>query len=251
MSFFSRIWKSRGLQILLMQMLGVMVYTIMTETDLTFLDPYYIFKADKSTVKYQSQVDSVLNQFKKVPFQSLNPAFKASSGMNLNPQAYKSLIFYEIERADLPKKLANHFSVRDFVSKDLLSTGYKSKNHPIYLLVDKKLIYKTLELCDSLNAKGYNDKGFEIVAAHRNPSQNNTVKGPPKSRDLKGQALDIRIRDINKDGQINQADKKIVLDLLEDRIIKDKGGVGRYVGTLSIHFDVRGTKARWDSYSRN
>jgi hypothetical protein len=39
-----------------------------------------------------------------------------------------------------------------------------------------------------------------------------------------------------------------VLDLLEKEIIKSSGGIGRYPGTRAVHFDVRGYKARWDSY---
>ena len=63
-----------------------------------------------------------------------------------------------------------------------------------------------------------------------------------------GEALDLRINDINDDGRRTQADKQIVLDLLEQHIIKDKGGIGKYPGTMSVHFDVRGYKARWDRH---
>jgi len=63
-----------------------------------------------------------------------------------------------------------------------------------------------------------------------------------------GEAVDIKIGDINQDGFANQEDKTIVLDLLEKQIIKNTGGIGRYPGTLSVHYDVRGYRARWDSY---
>lgn len=41
------------------------------------------------------------------------------------------------------------------------------------------------------------------------------------------------------------------MDLLETKIIKNTGGIGKYVETMSIHFDVRGWRARWNSYSRS
>jgi len=42
--------------------------------------------------------------------------------------------------------------------------------------------------------------------------------------------------------------KKIILDILENKVIGDQGGIGRYPGTMSVHFDVRGFKARWDKH---
>ena len=52
--------------------------------------------------------------------------------------------------------------------------------------------------------------------------------------------------DVDGDGRYTDADKTIVLDLCEKDIIADKGGIGRYPGTRSIHIDVRGYRARWD-----
>jgi uncharacterized protein YcbK (DUF882 family) len=58
--------------------------------------------------------------------------------------------------------------------------------------------------------------------------------------------VDIEIGDVDKNGKINKADKKIVLDLLENQIIGNQGGVGRYPWSQTVHFDVRGWYARWD-----
>ena len=123
-------------------------------------------------------------------------------------------------------------------------------SQPIYWLIDKKILYKTLELQDSLRSKDYDPHGFSISNGHRHPHYNDQIGGASKSQHLWGKAIDIKIKDINKDGKSNQADKKIVLDLLENHIIKRRGGVGRYVGTMSIHYDVRGHYARWDSFKR-
>jgi uncharacterized protein YcbK (DUF882 family) len=64
---------------------------------------------------------------------------------------------------------------------------------------------------------------------------------------LYGRAADLVIKDINNDGKKNQEDKTIALEILE-KIVGDKGGMGLYPGTMTIHIDCRGYKARWDSY---
>jgi len=51
-----------------------------------------------------------------------------------------------------------------------------------------------------------------------------------------------------KDGKSTKEDKDIVLDTLEKKVIKNEGGLGSYPGTQSVHYDVRGVRARWDSF---
>jgi uncharacterized protein YcbK (DUF882 family) len=75
---------------------------------------------------------------------------------------------------------------------------------------------------------------------------NEAVNGVENSRHILGQAIDIVIGDINRDGGYTVEDKQIVLDILEDKVIRNAGGVGRYPGTRTVHFDTRGFRARWD-----
>jgi len=35
---------------------------------------------------------------------------------------------------------------------------------------------------------------------------------------------------------------------LEKKVIKNEDGLGLYPGTQSVHYDVRGVRARWDSF---
>lgn len=66
-----------------------------------------------------------------------------------------------------------------------------------------------------------------------------------------GQAIDIIILDINQDGNIDSKDVDIVFKILDREIVKNKGGIGTYKNESGffnqqmIHFDCRGTKARW------
>lgn len=72
-----------------------------------------------------------------------------------------------------------------------------------------------------------------------------------ESKHKLGQAIDIIVLDVNKDGKSDSKDVDIVHQILDKKIIKDKGGLGTYknepgfFNKQMIHFDCRGTKARW------
>ncbi|MEL6669954.1 MAG: hypothetical protein AAFP08_13345, partial [Bacteroidota bacterium] len=80
------------------------------------------------------------------------------------------------------------------------------------------------------------------------PKENASAGGASLSRHILGQAIDMLIGDINRDGRYTDIDKQIVLDIANQDIIGDRGGIGRYPGTRTVHIDVRGYRARWDSY---
>ncbi len=71
------------------------------------------------------------------------------------------------------------------------------------------------------------------------------------SRHLKGQAVDIFVLDVNKDGKANAKDVDIVYQILDKKVIKSKGGIGTYKHNSTffdrqmVHFDCRGKRARW------
>ena len=118
----------------------------------------------------------------------------------------------------------------------------------IICIFNEKIFYKTLELQDELEKLGYDPHGFTIVNGHRHPAYNERIGGASLSRHMKGEAVDITVDDVNMDGYANKADKDIILDLLERKIIGNEGGIGLYPGSGNVHYDVRGTRARWDSY---
>ena len=218
-------------------------------------ESYYQWQYDKlsgqTIVTSKQKIDEILNQFETIPYQELPKEFIQHS--NYNSAKYKKLVknatFLKIQGTSIFQYLVGDFRIMQFLPKDdfyydnldALGTG-----KPIYWMMDKKLLYKLLELQNALAKKGLNETGFEIVNGYRHPAYNKKVGGASLSRHLQGQALDLSIRDINDDGRVSQKDKQIVLDLLEKEIIKDKGGIGRYPGTMAVHFDVRGYKARWD-----
>jgi hypothetical protein len=66
-----------------------------------------------------------------------------------------------------------------------------------------------------------------------------------------GDAIDFILFDVNDDGKSNSKDVDIVFTVLDQNIIKDKGGIGTYKSEKSfidrqmIHIDCRGYQSRW------
>lgn len=115
-------------------------------------------------------------------------------------------------------------------------------------MIDDKILFALLKLKKSLKNKGHDHDAFVLTSAYRHPRRNEMARGASLSRHIKGQTLDLFIRDINRDGKYSKEDKDIVLEIAEKEVIKDNGGIGKYPGTRAVHIDVRGSKARWDSY---
>ena len=71
------------------------------------------------------------------------------------------------------------------------------------------------------------------------------------SRHLNGEAIDLIVLDVNNDGTYDHLDVDIVYDILNRKIIKNKGGIGTYKNQKGffnrqmVHFDSRGKRARW------
>ncbi len=84
-------------------------------------------------------------------------------------------------------------------------------------------------------------KSIKIISGYRSPERNESVGGAKKSQHMEGNAADI---------QISGMKPKEMYDLVE-KLIKDKkikeGGLGVYPREGGwIHYDIRGTKARWE-----
>lgn len=199
----------------------------------------------KPVLTYQ-KIDSVLSAMTIVKFEDLPKSYIEYSNLKNHPKIYKGKKWYRVVKEDAYKYLVGKFRVQDFLPED----EYYSKRDTQYLLIDKRVLYKFNDLLTYLDKKGHDPDAFKVYNGFRHPAYNDLRGGAPHSRHLYGEAIDIKVKDINKDGIIDQNDKTIVLNLLEKKIIGNSGGVGRYIKTMSIHFDVRGWGARWNSYSR-
>jgi len=208
-------------------------------------------KTNQKIVKTHSEIDSVFSSLYKVSYNQLPLEYRQETGMidSYYEKKLQKLIYYEIQGSDVFKFLVGDFRIIDFLPNDEFLGEHLSKLlfiNKIYWLVDEKVIHKTLDFQDALFSKGYNETGFKIVNGFRHPNYNTEIGGVPKSHHQLGEAIDIVVGDIDDNGIANQADKSIILDILENEIIKDEGGVGRYIGTMSVHYDTRGYRARWN-----
>lgn len=116
----------------------------------------------------------------------------------------------------------------------------------------KKAFYYDLK--DSIRKKGLSANLLVIStkrAAWHNKLQEKFSGAAKNSRHLTGDAIDFLVFDVNGDGSSNSKDVDLVYDILDKRIIKEKGGIGTYKNEQSfinrqmIHIDCRGYKARW------
>ena len=204
-------------------------------------------------VRSRKTVDSILQSLEAVPFNKLDKAYiKYSDSDGQFKSVLAKKIYYKVYGRDVFKYVAGKIRINDLLPQDSfyrLNMACLDSNYYQYWLIDKKLLYKTLDLLDELEKQGYDPYGYSVNHGHRHPKQNYEVNGALGSRHLYGEAIDLYIKDINKDGVADQTDKALVMDILEKKIIKDKGGIGRYPGSMVIHYDTRGYKRRWDAYT--
>jgi hypothetical protein len=85
--------------------------------------------------------------------------------------------------------------------------------------------------------------GVRIVSGYRSPAYNSAVHGALKSQHLQGLAVDMEPLDDDV-SKLNQT----VLELIESGALTE-GGIGLY--RTFIHYDLRGSRARWGSLSDN
>ena len=209
------------------------------------------FTTKQVPVTQPKKIKSILNSFPTIPFSQLKKEYLSKT--KFDKKKYKNLSkganLLIIKGKDIFKFIVSDFRIKDFLPKDDFyydNIDALGEGKEVLWMVDEKLLLKLLALQNVLFENGYYKNGFTIVNGFRHPAYNEKVGGASLSRHLKGQALDLKIGDINNDGYANQKDKTIVLDFLENKIIKNEGGIGKYPGTMSVHFDVRGYRARWD-----
>ena len=214
------------------------------------VDPPCVFSISQKEILTHKEIDSVLNLFKKVTFKDLDTEYKSYSDPEKKFRNKLSMSTYYVVQGDqVFFPLVGKYRVKDFIVPDkYYQKNMKNlcNNSKQYWLTDKKMLYMMLDLIKLLEKKGYNKYGFEVRVGHRHPYWNKKVwSGAKFSQHIYGKAVDIKIGDINNDRRTTQKDKKIVLDMLE-KIVGNKGGIGKYPKTMCVHFDSRGFRARWD-----
>ena len=121
-------------------------------------------------------------------------------------------------------KLTNNFNLNEF----------NKHNFPL----TETILRNIQELAKNLQVlRDEVKKPIKITSGYRDPSFNKKIGGASQSRHITGQAADLKIEGYTP---------KQVAAIIEKLIAAGKmkqGGLGIY--STWIHYDVRGTKARW------
>lgn len=122
-------------------------------------------------------------------------------------------------------KLTENFDRIEFISKD-------GRDVPAELLPN------LIELAHNLQVlRDHLGEPVRILSGYRSPEHNRRIGGARNSRHLLAQAADISVR-----SKTPRQLAAIIERLIATKQMK-QGGLGVYPGF--VHYDVRGTKARW------
>ena len=199
-------------------------------------------------VTTKKQLDEIFSTLKTTSLRNLGNDYREKSG--LNKKRYRHVRKFKTYFL-IPKEMLSYKILRNNTFSSIVSDNIEV-NGKIPLLIDKRVLYKYIEMCDILEKKGYNPDNIKVTAGHRNPAFNDQAQGAYKSQHLVGKALDFDVGDINMNGVANMEDKEIVYEILNKKILKSKGGIGKYSwDPHGLHIDVRsGRPSRWVSFSR-
>lgn len=96
-----------------------------------------------------------------------------------------------------------------------------------------------IELANNLEVvRAHFGAPITINSAYRSPVYNRSIGGAANSQHLSGKAADIVI------SGVTPSDVADAIEFLIEVGLMKEGGVGRY--DTFTHYDIRGTKARWD-----
>ena len=122
-------------------------------------------------------------------------------------------------------KLTNNFTLQEFNSK----CGRDIPNNVLPNIIQ---LAKNLQVLR--DAVG---KSITITSGYRSPQHNKKIGGAKDSQHVKGMAADIKVA-----GMTPKEVALVIEGLIESGKMK-QGGIGIYPSW--VHYDIRGTKARW------
>lgn len=211
----------------------------------------YDIESVQQPVLSRERIREILAKFELISFSDLDNSYLSSSDPEGKFRLQLSDVKYRVVKGrDVYQYIVGKVRIKSFLCRDRYYAANKEDldaNAPQFWLVDDSLLYMILDFMQSLEEKGYDKFAFYVREGHRHPQNNLDRRGASRSLHIFGKAADLVIQDINQDGLVTQRDKQIGLEILED-LVGDRGGVGLYPGTSTIHIDTRGYRARWKSY---
>ena len=237
---------------LLFTIMGMVIAACGNETPYESESREYDKQTQQPPVTRHSQLDSVMDGLTKIAFKDLPQDYLHAVGIEGTwATALRKKTWFRLERQDLFPFVVHQYRIGDFVPHDSIFKAQIEHPQPDdvqYWCMDRRVLHKLLDLLTAMPGMGLDPSQITINHGFRHPKLNVQVKGAKKSRHQWGEAIDLKIGDVNHDGVRDSADKGPLIRILDQKIIASGGGVGRYPGTDVIHLDVRGFRARWDSY---
>ncbi len=172
-----------------------------------------------------------------------------------NPLHRPPVGFVEVGPADEDILISPHFTLGQFLCKE--------PGDPRYIVLTDPLLVKLEAILAAVNESGITAPTLHIMSGYRTPAYNRAIGNTTdRSRHLWGDAADIFIDttgdgmmdDLNGDGRVDDADARILMEIIEK--VDRSGAPGVNPGGLSlyrtrpgrgpfIHVDARGTPTRW------
>ena len=128
-------------------------------------------------------------------------------------------------RKRMDQNFTKNFSLKEFASKD----GAEPTPD---VLENLRELAKNLQVI-----RDYFGKPIKINSGYRSPEHNRSIGGAKNSQHVKGRAADIVITGVPPKQLAAELEKLIAAKKIK------QGGIGIYPNFL--HYDIRGTKARW------
>ena len=122
-------------------------------------------------------------------------------------------------------QLTKNFHLDEFRSKD-------GAEFPEDVLVNVKFFATVMQVI-----RDYLGKPITITSGYRSPQHNAKIKGAKNSTHLKGIAADFKVKGMSPAVVVYEIEEMI------DKGLIPQGGLKAY--SSWIHYDIRGTKARW------
>ncbi|MCK0199251.1 YcbK family protein [Ornithobacterium rhinotracheale] len=122
-------------------------------------------------------------------------------------------------------KLSKDFDLSEFACHDGSTT-------PAFALKNLRELAQNLQVL-----RNYLGKPIMVNSGYRSVAHNRKIGGKVNSQHLQGKAADIRVEGVNPAELAQVIEKLIASGQMK------QGGLGIY--PTFVHYDIRGTKARW------
>ena len=137
-------------------------------------------------------------------------------------------------------KLTNNFALEEFIESRFYNKEVQENVWEDYEMNREQLEPNIVKLAESLQAlRDYIGKAVNINISYRPVWWELQNKRDGTSQHCLGKAADLVVKGMKPDELADTIEKLIAEDKMSE------GGLGRY--NSFTHYDVRGTKARWDN----